>query len=139
MDSDQMDVVEGTSGNPGGPNLQDQEDNVEDSEFERVTQVVNERKSDHDGMLSCIFLLNHVESSALEKLRKICFLCLKIPKVNPMILKFPSKSGFSKRKEEGLMRAPWEIFEKYAVWFLKKDSLTNHLGYANQLGPLQDF
>ena len=90
-------------------------------------------------MMVRIFWLDHVDLSALEKLTEICLLCLKIPKVNPMILKFPSKSGFSKRKEEGLMRAPWEIFEKYAVWFLKKDSLTNHLGYANQLGPLQDF
>jgi len=138
MESNNMYVGEGPSGNPGGPNLQDEEDNVamQDSDFERVLQ--GEMKAVLMMMVR-IFWLDHVDLSALEKLTEICLLCLKIPKVNPMILKFPSKSGFSKRREKGLMKAPWEIFEKCAVWFLQKDSRTNLLRYADQLGPLQDF
>ena len=141
MDSERMDTGEGTIENPGGPNVQDPEDNGvgDDTEFERVLEGANETDMDNDGMLNCVFLLNNVDLSTLEKLRRNDCLCLKIPKVNPMILSFCLKSGWSVRKEKGLMRALWEIFEKCAVWFLQKDSLTNHLQYADQLGDLQNF
>ncbi|KNZ52919.1 hypothetical protein VP01_339g1 [Puccinia sorghi] len=75
--------------------------------------------------------LNVERFFALEKLRKNDFLCVKIPKVTPKILNFPSICDSSVRRERGLMRDHGIIFEKCPMWFLQKDSfITNHLQRA---------